>query len=444
MDSAIRRTGFFLFLLYIVITVQLFNVMVLNADRLKKHPANKRSLILASKTERGSLLSSDGVIIAKSTRDKNAFKRVYPFGKQFSHITGYFSLRYGATGAEFAFNEALSGNPEKRFWSDGTEKPSDIKLSVDKEMQLKAYSLLKRKGAILACEVKTGRIICMVSYPSFDPNSIDRDFQKLKDDSDSPLLNRATSGIYPPGSTFKIVTLASYLENGGSLETVYEAPAVYSIGGFRITNYDKKGFGSLNVKRAFALSVNTVFAQIAIDTGPQSFKHYLERSGFYEKTGIELNEGRSRIPKNFEDPVVLAWSAVGQAELAVTPIQMLTFVSAIANDGLMISPSILNNPENQHFRRICSKETAEKVKSAMVEAVRRGTGIRAALREHEVAGKTGTAETEGSKPHAWFAGFAPAENPQIAVVVVVENSGSGGEVAAPIFKELVRYYFNNR
>lgn len=441
MDIAVKRILTIIFILFLILATRLFQVSILESEKLSNDPHNKRQILLASKVKRGKIISRDGTVLAYSMKTERGYKRIYPFGEEFAHLTGYFSHRYGASFSEAYFNEVLSGNPSERFWSSEGVNYKDVRISVDSRLQKKAFSLLKQKGAIAAIEVKTGRILCLVSYPTFDPNKVDETFESWKKHVGKPLINRVTSGVYPPGSTFKIFTLATYLESVGSLKDVYNAPSVFKVGGFRITNYEGKSFGEITVKDAFKYSVNTVFAQMGLSIGAYKFKSSCIKCGFGSKTGIEIPESTGRLPAKLDDPVTLSWSAVGQADLNVTPLQMLVFTAAIANKGVWIKPTIQMDGNTSNAKRIIDERTAELVTQAMVEVVRAGTGTRAKIRGITVAGKTGTAEVEVGRPHAWFVGFAPAEKPEIAAVVILENAGPGGTEAAPLFKKLIEYYF---
>lgn len=428
-------------LFFLVLVARLYELSIAESDKLKQSSFNKRNLIASLNAPRGKILASDGTVIAES-RGSQKKKRYYPFGRKMAHLTGYYSQRYGASEAELVFNRILSVDYADLFWNTAPPEPENVRLSIDKNLQLKAYSLLRHKGAMAAVEVKTGKIICLVSYPSFDPNTIDADFEKIRKDPDAPLLNRVCAGVYPPGSTIKILTLGAYLEEGGDITDAFRAPAVYRVGGFRITNYSNRDFGTITLVDAFKYSVNTVFAQLGLWLGPEKMKSYMLKSGFGKKTGIELEDKAGHLPENLNDPVTLAWASVGQADLSVTPLQILMVVQAVANDGLLLQPTILADTAPEPEARIFSVKTAEKLQEAMRKVVTEGTGKKANSITVKTAGKTGTAEVEGKKPHAWFAGFAPYEDPEIAVVVILENAGTGGEKAAPIFRELIDYYFS--
>ncbi len=444
MDRSLKVLTIFIAAAYLILLFRGAELMLFRADEIRSHPANKRLFLEQINAERGKIISADGKILAESVRKDGRMKRVYQYGPVFAHITGYFSDKYGLYGAENSFNDLLSSNPSDIFWSGKPKPPENITLSLDSRLQKKAYSLLKQKGAICAIDVKSGQILAMVSYPAFDPNEIDRNFEKLRSDKEYPLINRATQGFYTPGSTLKIITLAAYLENGGSLDDRFDAPAELKLSGFRITNFEGQAYGKPNVKLAFAKSINTVFAQIALKIGSENFKESLEIFGIEDATGIELPEKPGKITGDLSDPVNLAWSAVGQAEMSVSPLQILMAATTVARKGIYIAPTITANRSNIKERRVIAEDTAEKIKDAMVACVEAGTGKAAKLSGIKVAGKTGTAEVEGKKPHAWFVGFAPADDPEIACVVVLENAGTGGRYAAPLFKELIAEYFSHR
>jgi peptidoglycan glycosyltransferase len=266
MDRILKNVLILTAVLFTVLTARLYYLAAIKSEELKQNFANKRNLIAVLNAPRGKILASDGTIIAMDLKSDKKI-RVYPFREKMAHLTGYFSARYGASGAELSFNRILSADTAETFWKDSTRKEGNVKLSIDTDLQLKAYSLLNQKGALAAVEVKTGKLLCLVSYPSFDPNRIDEDFETIRRNPDAPLVNRVLSGVYPPGSTIKILTLAAYLEEGGNLNETFEAPAVYKVGGFRITNYDHRNFRTISLIDAFKYSVNTVFAQVGLKLG---------------------------------------------------------------------------------------------------------------------------------------------------------------------------------
>lgn len=440
MDRALRNGLLLLFLLFLVLTGSIFRISVLESKKLLSHPANARSLVKENLALRGRILDRNLNVLAE-TRNEDKPERYYPLGASAAHITGYATIRLGKAGLEASLDSQLSPPPENEFWLLNRVRGKDVRTTIDASLQRKAAELLTSPGAIVAVEPSTGHILALYSYPSFDPNKIDSDFERLSSDESSPLFNRATQGLYPPGSTLKILTLAAYLESGGSLEDKFDAPAVLEVGGFRIKNYGNHSYSDITALKAFSLSVNTAFAQMALAAGPEQFRRIAAKFHLDRSFSIPLPSVPGNITDNLSDKVNLAWSGVGQAEMLLTPLHAAMMVTAIARDGSYIEPVIIYG-DQARSEQVLKPETAALIKHAMIECVKSGTGRRAQIPGIEVAGKTGTAEVEGKQPHAWFVGFAPADNPQIAVAVIIENGGSGGAVAAPVFRELVKSYLS--
>lgn len=442
MDRALRDLIIVTFTIFLMLTGFLLNWTVFNSQKLRAHPTNKRSLLSESMLERGRIFSEDGASLAESVVTDKGAKRIYPYGAMFANVVGYASFKYGKFGLEASYDNILSPPSEDYFWSSkGKPKGKDLLTTLNVKIQKKAYQILKSPGAIVVLDARTGAVKALYSYPSFDPQKLDQNFDKLLRDPKKPLLNRATSGLYPPGSTFKTVILAKYLDMGGSLEDVYHAPAVYPIGGFRITNYGKKSYGKISVEKAFVYSVNTVFAQIGIKMGADNFLKIARDLGLETDLQIGVPVKRGHLPVNLDDKVTLGWASVGQADLLVTPLFMAMVAQMVANDGVLVMPSFAQEKivKNQSSsRRIISREAASEVKKAMIEVVEKGTGKAARIKGITVAGKTGTAEVRNGEPHSWFIGFAPAEDPEIAVCVLVEHGGKGGNIAAKMFAEIVK------
>lgn len=439
MDYQVKKLILLSTLIFLTLFSYLFYWSFFRREELRSHPANKRSLFKENLEERGRLISNNGVVLAKTVTKNGELKREYPLGDACAHITGYVSLTYGKSGLESSFDNNLSPPPGDEFWSLDETTGKDVILTIDTRLQKKARSLLKQPGAVVAIEPGTGAVKCLYSYPTFDPNSIDKNFQQLKENKQSPLVNRATTGLYPPGSVFKIVTLASYLNSGGKISDVYNAPSEYRVDGFRITNYGNKSFGRITVKKAFYLSINTVFAQLGLKAGKQRFATSAKQFGVEQNLDFPLPLNMGKLPEDLDDPVNLAWASVGQAELLISPFEAALMGSVIANRGAFYSPYITKGSKINK-KMILDASTAAQIKEAMVACVEKGTGTRAKIKNLKVAGKTGTAEVEGKEPHSWFVGFAPADNPQIVIAVLVENSGGGGSVATPIFRELLQEY----
>lgn len=442
MDRLLRNLVISCFLMFLLLTSFLLRWSVFNSEELRAHPANKRNLLSENMLLRGKIISENGAVLAESIVTAKGSERVYPYGSTFANVVGYASIKYGKSGLEASYDNILSPTSEDSFWL-GREnlRGKNLLTTLDVRIQKKASEILKSPGAIVVLDARTGAVRALYSFPSFNPNNLNEDFSKLLKDSRKPLLNRATDGLYPPGSTFKTVILAKYLDSGGSLDDKYFAPAIYPIGGFRITNYGKKSYGKITVEKAFVHSVNTVFAQIGLKVGADGFREIVRDLRIDNSPDFDIPVKEGRLPVSVEDKVTLGWASVGQADLLVTPLSMAMVAQMIANDGILVEPSLtqekmLNN--QRASRRIISERAAYEVKKAMVEVVEKGTGKAARIRGITVAGKTGTAEVKSGEPHAWFIGFAPAENPEIAVCVIVEHGGKGGDAAAKIFAEIVR------
>jgi peptidoglycan glycosyltransferase len=431
------------------------------AESILNRPENTRPIREAQKINRGVIVTADQVVLAKSQRYKTGYKRVYPKGSLAAHIIGFYSWKIGASGIERAYNRYLSGYKNINSWSDwlkkiieGEQRGYDVVLTIDSSIQQITEQAMKKvnRGAALVLNPKTGDILALVSRPSYEPDKIEKDWQKIKQDPNSPLLNRATQGLYPPGSTFKIITLAAAIDLGlVTPQKVYRGPAILKIYGGRVTNFAGQGYGTMPLHRAFALSVNTIFAQIGLEIGGNRLVKYAQKFGFNQDIQFAIDSKRSQIPASKTmDKLEVAWTAVGQGRLLVTPLQMALVTSAIANKGKIMQPKLIKEIRTYDGRvvkkfkprlwlRPLSGSPVATIKDLMVEVVKKGTGRRALLPHIKVAGKTGTAESQKKRrPHAWFLAFAPAQDPQIVVTVLVENGGQGGKIAAPIAKQILK------
>jgi peptidoglycan glycosyltransferase len=452
---------------------QFFNAAELNADS-----RNTRSLYREYGTNRGPIVV-DGKEIVASTPVNDAFKyqREYPYGALYAPVTGYYSIVYSPTGIERASNEYLNGTSDS-LWLNRIEhlitgadpQGSAVELTIDEKAQRAAYDALgDQRGAAVAIEVKTGRILALVSKPSFDPSDLAghsskevvEAYEKLLADPGKPLVNRALAGdTYPPGSVFKLVTTAAALENGMSAETEIDAPDTYRLPG---TTTDLRNFGGsqcaasghMSLANALRISCNTAFAALGNELGEEELAKQAQSFGFEQEIQVPMSAAISRYPTGQNDAQV-AISAIGQQDVRVTPLQVAMMSAAIANDGVLMQPylvdrvrtadlSVVSETKPQELGRAVSSSTARQLTEMMVGVVENGTGTSAQLSGIQVAGKTGTAETGGdAAPHAWFTAFAPADDPEIAVAVVVENGGTagseatGGRVAAPIARAVIK------
>lgn len=442
---------------------------VFDAENLKNEQVNKRPLFAAQKIERGRIFTDGGTVIARSVRQgKGAslrYVREYPLGSLFGHPIGYSFAEQGNSEFEAFHNSELIGD-NNEFSSIFDElrgrKPegNDIVTSIDGTAQQVAIDQLAgRAGAVVAIEPSTGKIKALAADPGFDPNTIPTDLNALNQDTEAPLLNRATQGQYAPGSTFKLVTAAAALDSGAiTPEATINSPATIDIQGNPLANADGSDYGDIDVTSALTFSVNTYFAQLGEDIGTGTLEEYMDRFGFNSKPQIDLPSNQLSISGVFDGQTLLSGSddidvgrlAIGQERLLATPLQMAEVAATIANGGDLMKPRIwdeVRDPDGRTIRTmdpdkqsdVISEETAEQLTEAMRGVVNEGTGTAAALSGVDVAGKTGTAEVpdqercDGLPNQAWFVGFAPADDPQIAVAATVEcTDGQGGTIAAPI------------
>lgn len=319
-------------------------------------------------------------------------------------------------------------------------------------MQRTAWNALgNNRGAIVVLNPTTGAVLAMVSKPGYDPNNIVNEWAAIASDTASPLINRAVAGRYPPGSIFKIITVSGALERGlAKADTVYDGPVELRVGGGKVRNFSDEGGGRQKLESAFAHSTNTIFAQVGLKLGAANLVRTATDFGFNQPLPFDLPTAKSTIPAaDSMDPVLLAWSSVGQGETLVTPLEMALVAAGIANSGNIPRPylvksvrddkgKIIKTHKNSVWRRATDPKTSKTVGKMMVKVVEEGTAKKIWSPKLEVAGKTGTAETgDGQPSHAWFVAFAPAGDPQVAVAVIVEHGGLGGKIAAPIAREVI-------
>lgn len=451
----------FLFLC-IVVYLTYFEVFV--KDKILSNSYNRRLWEQEDTTLRGSILDRNGTVLAKSNADGKEQERIYPYGSLYSQVIGYNSKAYGKSLMELKYNNELLNIKEFSSIFNFKEKLSgeqkignNLYLTIDHNLQSKAEQLIRGKnGAVVVMRPKTGEILAMVSKPDFDPASskLAQNWEELIKSKDSPFLPRATQGLYAPGSTFKVLTAAAAVENGMEDRT-FEDKGSITIDGKIFNNFQSHVYGSLDLKGALAVSSNVAFAQLGADLGEKVLKDITTRAGFNKDIPFDIPVNSSRFPYETMGKTDLAAVGMGQGKLLVTPLHMAMIASGIANNGTMMKPYLVDrvvsasdvtqmSAKPEVFGRIMAPETASKVKEMMQYVVETGTGKSAAIKGVKIAGKTGTAENELSgkqknKEHAWFICFAPVDDPQVAVAVVLEYSGStGGSLAAPIAKDLIR------
>lgn len=405
---------------------------------------------------RGRILDRNGNVLVQSLPDG----RRYLHDASLAHVTGYLDPRYGSQGIELAYDAALAGRATSG-WSGAVRtellrEPSpgaDVRLTIDPAVQAASRAALgSRKGAVVALDPRTGDVLALVSVPTFDPGSLGTLGDTLLADPSAPLLNRATQGLYPPGSTFKVVTAAAALDAGiVTPDTIVDCAGEVIIDGFPISCANTpQGVGTYPFSDAFAYSVNAVFARLGVELGWQRLEAVAQRFGFggHPQFPLETSVSQVRSPGSARTSVLLASTAFGQGELLVTPLQMALVAATVANGGELPVPRIvldiqrdgrpISSPSLPSPRRVISPAVAADLTALMRAVVERGQAAGVAIPGVPVAGKTGTAEVGDGTAHAWFIAFAPVENPRVAVAVIVESGGQGGVVAAPIAGQVIR------
>ncbi len=448
-------------LLFAALVANLTYVMVFMADEYQSYPGNNHTLYKEARTERGSISTYDGVVLAESVENEDGtYDRTYPAGTLASHVVGYYSETYGLSGIESSMNDTLKGQENFASWSDvvnyfaGVEMPgNDVTLTINSKIQETAESVLEGySGAVVVLDPETGAVLACASSPTYSNADVDALLSgtSTSTSSDGALLNRATQALYAPGSTFKLVTLTALLENGLATEnTQVEAPAFTKIGNGDVTNAGDIGYGTISLKRALEVSSNTAFGALGADTvGAELLVETAQKFGFGSTIDdLELPLYTSLMP----DPAEMttwetAWAACGQpvgehespAGPQATVLQMAMVASAIANDGVLETPYFVEGIYNSKGERsytassktlatVMSKSTADAITDMMVGVVSNGTGRDAAISGVDVAGKTGTAETNKTYNDSWFVGFAPADNPRVVVAVVIEEGVKGSD-----------------
>ena len=480
MNSQITKLFAFIVVLFGVLVGFTSEWSVFGAEELEGKRVNKRPLLEAQQVERGRILADDGTVIARSVPrgegEDLTYHRVYPTGTLFGHPIGYSYVERSNSEFEQYHDDELSGE-EDEFTSileelEGKAREgNDVYSTLDPAAQQIALDELSAQGAgaVVAMEPDSGRIRVMASWPPFDPNEVPRRFGQLQSDPGAPLLNRATQGQYPPGSTFKVVTGVAGLDSGTiTPDTLINSPGVLTIQGQPLANDFNEDFGEIPLSTGLTFSVNTFFAQLGLEVGQDTMFKYMERFGFNSSPPIDLPDDQVLTSGVYDfatgefldedDPVDLARIAFGQERLLATPLQMTQVAAAVANEGTLMQPRLWDrvvDPDGrlrdrmdpQEQSEVMSEDTAAEMTEAMTAVVEEGTGTAAALSGIDVAGKTGTADVEGREEcgaltdanQAWFIGFAPADDPEIAVAATVEcTTGFGGEVAAPIVASVMQ------
>jgi peptidoglycan glycosyltransferase len=475
----IRRLSFVVAMLFCALLLSTTYIQFVTAKSLDDRPGNRRTLLDSYSRERGTILV-EGSPIAKSvpTDDDYKFVRTYPSAKLYSQITGYFSFTYGAGGGLEGTEDALlSGQSDKLFYrrvldmvTGKAASGASLELTLNPKAQAAADKALgNQRGAAIALDPKTGAILAMVSHPQYDPSklashklsSVARAWKALTTDSARPFLNRAIGGdLYPPGSTFKLVTAAAALSSGKFTEqTQIPGPASLKLPQATVDlptdDHLPCGPGDkTTLTHALEISCNTAFGWLGLNLGAETLRGQAAKFGFGDVLRVPMLVTPSRVPAKLTLSET-AQSAIGQFDVRVTPLQMAMVSAAIANKGTLMSPYLVKNTRNsnldvidetkpEQLSQAITPEVAAALTRMMITVVQSGTGIPGQIPGIPVAGKTGTAQNvAGGNPHAWFTAFAPANDPKIAVAVVVEHGGNagseaaGGTVAAPIARQII-------
>jgi peptidoglycan glycosyltransferase len=484
-NGQVRKVAAVILVAFLLLLAAPFYWQVVAAERLANDPRNTRVLIKEYAIERGPIVLADRTPVAESvrSRDRNdplEYVRHYPDGPRYGMITGFYSLVFGRTLVEQEFNSYLLGRAPEQFAQNVTDlltarssPGGTLVLTLDRATQAAAQDALgNRKGAVVALDPRTGAVLAMTTFPRYDPNDLSshdperirRYWDRLVKDPDGPLLNRAAGGLYPPGSTFKVVTSAAALENGVSLDEELPSPQVYDV---PQTSADIRNFGggtcgdgSLTLPEALEISCNTTFAALGVRLGDRKLATEAEKFGLNKPSPYQLPAATSSIPRNQDVPST-AQSAIGQRDVRVSPLQMASVAATIANGGRRMAPYVVGEVvsdkggvvkrfEGEDLGQAIPGQVAGDLKDMMTGVVERGTGESAQIPGLQVAGKTGTAQhAPGRAPHAWFIGFTEQGDRAIAVAVVVEEGGNlgseatGGRVAAPVAKRVMEAYLRS-
>jgi penicillin-binding protein A len=486
-NKPIRTMAIACLALFLALLVNSTYLQYIRADELNSRNDNKRVRDAEFSRERGAILVR-GTSVAESVPvdDQFEFQRRYPQPLKYGHLTGYYSYTYGRNAVELTQNDILSGSDPRLFvnrvvdmFGNTQPKGGDVTLTIDPQAQNAAYDGLRAlggpniKGSVVALDPSTGAVLAMVSSPAYDPNdlsshrlsAISDAWKELNNDPARPLLNRSIQEVFPPGSTFKLVTAAAALSSGqytpqsmvpgtATLDLPLTDNVLPNVTG---TNC---GGDRVTLTQALMVSCNTAFGWLGMELGDDALREQAEKFGFGDRYLTDLNgQAVSRFPAEADEPQT-AYSAIGQFDVATTPLQMAMVTAGIANGGTVMRPylvdevrspnlDVLDKANPEPYRSAVSSSVARDLTQMMIETVDSGTATSAQIPGIKVGGKTGTAQSSADRaPYAWFVSFAPADNPQVAVAVLVEDAGvernaiTGGGLAAPIAKRVMEAVIN--
>lgn len=437
---------------------------VIKSQDVINNPYNSRQNTFADRVVRGKILADGGEVLAETKVDEEKREtRYYPYGAMFAHVVGYSTN--GKSGIEQIGNfNLLRSNTfflERVIHEFQEEKNlgDNLVTTLNVKLQQTAYEALgSHKGAVVVLEPRTGKVLAMVSKPDFNPNEINSSWEELiaVDGEDSRLLNRATQGLYPPGSTFKILTTVAYIrQSSGYLDFRFSCAGKFEKDENVIRCYHNKAHGEENLEKAFAKSCNSAFASLGLDISAATMNKTAEDFLFQSELPISIvyNKSRFQLAETAEDWEKMQ-TAIGQGKTMITPMHLALITSAAANGGNLMNPYFIQCIENANgdvikkymptsYGKLMSSAEAGILSELMEAAVKDGTAAKLQGLRESAAGKTGTAEysSDKGKSHAWFTGFSPVNNPEIAVTVIVEEAGAGSEFAVPIAKKIFEAYY---
>lgn len=439
--------------LFALVCLYLLYFNVFESRVIASNSYNRRLREATENIIRGSIQDRKGEVLVKSTKYKSGVKRKYVYSRYFSHIIGYSSKNLGSSGLEAYYNKELMTSNDtmetlRSKINDYYIKGNNIRLTLDRSLQVYAAEQLRgKKGSIVVLRPDTGEILAMVSKPDFDPSDIQNDWESLINNKKSPLLNRATEGLYPPGSIFKLIVTSSILRNNLE-DSEIECTGEVNVGGYAIKDSSGKVHGKIKLRDALKYSCNSYFIKQGLQLGISNLYNEAVKFRFNKNIQTDIKISQSIFP-NKNNKNNIAQQSIGQGEVLITPLHAALTAATIANKGIMMQPyavSSITDSENKIIKafkpkqisQVLDENTANIIKDLMVEVVKSGTGTKAKVSKVVAAGKTGTAEVSGNqKSHAWFVGFAPADKPTVAIAVLIENGGGGGSTAAPIASKVL-------
>lgn len=452
--------------LFLALMAYLVYFSIVRAKSIVNSPYNARADAFADRVVRGDIVDRNGNVLAETAVGEDGTEtRSYPYGEVFAHVVGYTSS-YGKSGIESLENfELLTSNAFfleklKNEFQDTKNQGDTVVTTLDANLQQAAYNaMMGNKGAVVVMEASTGKILAMFSNPSYDPNAIESSWEMLNTDEErSPILNRATQGLYAPGSTFKVVTALEYMrENSDYANYAYNCAGEITAEGLTIHCFDSTVHGQEDLRSSLANSCNSSFANIGLLLDKTSYRETAEELLFNKKLPCLLDYSKSsfRIDKN-STGVQMMMTGMGQGETMVSPYHMALITAAIANGGTLMEPYLVDKVTNytgseirknvpKSYKRLMTSDEAAQLKEYMTAVVNEGTGSLLSGQTYTAAGKTGTAEysiDDGEKTHSWFMGFTNVDNPELVISVIVEGyDGNAGAKAVLIAKQILDAYY---